>query len=103
MSRIIGLIDQIFDRYSIMVKHKLTRLCAACGNEKPLSAFLEINSTHGTHYSAICATCRAAGKGKKDTKPGDEDTVTLPGGARIGSKEKVFISKEQKRQIKDLK
>ena len=86
-----------------MTKHKLTRTCSACGIEKPLSAFLEVTQTHGTRYGAICSTCRAAGKGKKETKASDEGTVTLPGGARIGSKEKVFISKEQNRQIRDIK
>lgn len=86
-----------------MTKNKLTRVCSACGIEKNLSAFLEISPTHGTRYGAFCATCRATGRAKKETKPTDEGTVTLPGGARIGSKEKVFIAKEQNRQIKDLK
>src|SRR5438105_2533589 len=84
-----------------MTKHKLTRVCSICGIEKPLSAFLEI-SAQGTRYGVICSSCRAAEKGKKEAKP-EEDIVTLPGGARIGGKEKVFIAKEQKRQIKDLK
>lgn len=85
-----------------MTKPKLMRVCFACGTEKPLSAFLVISPT-GTRYGVVCATCRAAGKDKKEIKPGDEETVTTPGGARMGFKEKVFIDKEQSRKIKDLK
>lgn len=86
-----------------MTKHKLTRTCASCGIDKPLSAFLEISSSHGSRYGQICATCRAAGKGVPHHKTSDDETVTVPSGARLGSKERVFIEKEQKRQVKDLK
>src|SRR6266568_2690642 len=79
---------------------QMTRTCSACGIEKPLAAFLEISSTHGTRYGNLCATCRGAGiTEKKLNKTEEEHSTIATSGTRIGLKERVFIEKEQKKQI----
>lgn len=85
-----------------MSQNQLTRVCAACGIEKPLSAFLQISGKQGNTYGNICATCRRQGK----TAPGTQEDDAGGGrsvGHRIGTKEKVYAETETKRQIKDLK
>jgi len=80
----------------------LTRTCASCGLEKPISAFLQISGSHGTIYGSVCATCRS----REDRKPQSEtedDRSTIPTGQRIGAKEKAFLDKEQFRQFQDKK
>lgn len=88
-----------------MSNHKqVTRICSSCGIEKPLSAFLQISETQGTVYGSLCAICRASGKtNKAEPKPSDDERTTVSTGIRIGSKEKVYSSKEQKRQIKNIR
>lgn len=78
---------------------QMTRTCSACGLEKPLAAFLEISSTHGTRYGNLCATCRGAGITEKKNKVEEEQSTVATSGSRIGLKERVFIEKEQKKQI----
>jgi hypothetical protein len=80
-------------------RSNMTRICSACGIEKPLAAFLEISGTHGTHYGAICSACRGAGiTGKKILTPEEESTMSTTGN-RIGSKERIFGENEQKKQL----
>lgn len=79
---------------------QMTRICSACGTEKPLAAFLEISSTHGTRYGTICATCRGAGITEKKHNNNEDDKSTIATtGTRIGLKERVFIENQQKKQI----
>jgi hypothetical protein len=81
-------------------RNQMTRICSACGIEKPLAAFLEISSTHGTRYGMICATCRGAGITEKKPTNTEEDTSTIATtGSRIGLKERIFIETEQKKQL----
>jgi hypothetical protein len=83
---------------------QMTRTCSACGLEKPLAAFLEISSTHGTRYGTICATCRGAGITEKKNNKAEEDQSTIAtSGTRIGLKERVFIEKKQKEQLSTAK
>jgi hypothetical protein len=78
----------------------MTRICSACGIEKPLAAFLEISSTHGTHYGNLCSACRGAGiTEKKSNKTEEEQSTIATSGSRIGLKERVFLEKEQKKQL----
>jgi len=79
----------------------LTRICSSCGLEKPLSAFLQLSNKEQTLYGNICATCR--GLGKTDKTFEESGKSTGPSGHRLGAKEKVYLEKEQKRQINDLK
>jgi hypothetical protein len=77
----------------------MTRICSACGIEKPLAAFLEISSTHGTRYGIYCSACRGSGLAEKKNK-NEEDPGTLSTtGNRIGLKERSFIEREQKKKI----
>lgn len=81
-------------------RNDMTRICSLCGIEKSLAAFLEISSTHGTHYGIICSACRGSGAIEKKTLKQDEDISTMAStGSRIGSKERVFIENEQKKKI----
>lgn len=83
---------------------QMTRTCIACGIEKPLAAFLEISSTHGTRYGNLCATCRGAGITEKKKNKGEEDQSTIAtSGTRIGLKERVFIEQKQKEQLNAAK
>lgn len=88
-----------------MTKPKqLTRTCSACGEEKPLSAFLQVGGAQGTHYGAICTPCRIAGKTTApDEKHNEEEGTTIRSGERIGIKEKVYATREQRRQREDTK
>jgi hypothetical protein len=80
-------------------RNQMTRICSACGLQKPLAAFLELSSTHGTRYGTICATCRGSkGNENKAPKKDDEQSTVATTGTRIGLKERVFIEKEQKKQ-----
>lgn len=85
-----------------MSQNQLTRVCAACGIEKPLSAFLEISGKQGNTYGNICATCRSQGKTAPVTND-DDSGSSRSIGHRISTKEKVYAETETKRQIKDLK
>src|SRR5690349_18583867 len=86
-----------------MTDQKPTRVCASCGIEKPLAAFLQLSEKHGTVYGNICVTCRSEGKTlKKEDKTEDERT-TNPTGARIGAKEKIYADEDNKRHLKNLK
>jgi hypothetical protein len=85
-----------------MSQNQLTRICAACGIQKPLSAFLQLSGKASNSYGNICATCRSQGK----TAPDSTDDTGSTGRTvehRIGTKEKVFAETENKKQIKDLK
>jgi len=87
-----------------MTKDKqLFRTCAACGLDKPLSAFLQLGSEPGTHYGFVCATCRKEGRTPPSNIITDDESTTVKTGKRIGSKEKVFAAKEKKLKLKDLK
>ena len=65
----------------------LTKTCSSCGQQKPLSAFLQLAGAKGSMYGNICASCRktVATQGHKET---DEGT-TRKADHRIGSEEKV--------------
>ncbi|MEO8401983.1 MAG: hypothetical protein ABI597_09365 [Gammaproteobacteria bacterium] len=88
-----------------MAKRKsLTRICTACGIEKPLSAFLHISGAQGTTYGTICSTCRSAGITEKSNELLTEDERSgTSSGIRIGSKQKVEIEKQKKLEFKEFK
>src|SRR3990167_7374031 len=85
-------------------REHLTRICTACGMEKPLSAFLQITGAQGTTYGNICSTCRGTGAKEKSSVPAlEEEQSSTSSGIRIGSKQKVEIEKEKKRELDELK
>lgn len=67
----------------------LTKTCASCGEQKPLSAFLQLTGTQGTAYGNICATCRKTQMDKKSGHKDTDEVTTRTTGVKIDSKTKV--------------
>jgi len=85
------------------ITSQLTRTCIACGIEKPLSAFLQLDS-QGTSYGKICAKCRSQGKtGKPVPTSSDEERSTSPSGIGIRGKEKIYADAKREQKIHTLK
>jgi len=86
-----------------MTKHtQLTRICTACGIQKPLTAFLYLTSKLGTAYGNICSTCR--GKGiKEETKKvvSEEEKSSTTSSLRIGMKQLVEMELQKKLEQED--
>jgi len=81
----------------------LSRVCTACGIEKPLSAFLYLTS-QGTTYGSICATCRGKGIKEKAQKFVSEDErSSTTSGMRIGIKQLVEIELHKKQEKEERK
>jgi hypothetical protein len=80
----------------------LMKICASCGLEKPLSAFLQFSGADQGTYGNICGTCRRAEDEKAHTKKteagGGTSTETSKG---IRSKDKVHSDIEKKQQHQD--
>lgn len=77
----------------------LTKTCKACGQQKPLSAFLQMSGTkHGTGYGNICASCRKAAKEQvaRRKKTDADGGTTSETGHRIDSKSKVQDAKDRR-------
>jgi len=84
-----------------MVKYpSLTKTCASCGQEKPLSAFMQIGSLHGSIYGNICATCRKTNMNKKAGGQ-DDDRTTSKSDHAIDSKVKVAAEIDKKERFKE--
>lgn len=88
-----------------MTKHSpLSRICTACGIEKPLTAFLYLTSKAGTTYGTICATCRGKGIKEKAQKfVSEEERTSTTSGMRIGVKQLLEIELAQKREKEERK
>lgn len=78
----------------------LTKSCTNCGQQKPLSAFLEMSGTHGTAYGNVCSSCRktAMEAAERRKKTEAEGSTTSETGHKIDSKTKVHdaIDKREK-------
>ena len=78
----------------------LTKTCMNCGQQKPLSAFLEMSGTHGTAYGNVCSSCRktAMEAMERRKKTEAEGSTTSETGHKIDSKTKVHdaIDKREK-------
>src|SRR5262245_33172813 len=83
---------------------QLTRTCSVCGIEKPLSAFLQLDPTHGTSYGKICAKCRGMGKTNKPAPVAttEDERGTTPG-VGIRAKEKLYADLKREQKIHTLK
>jgi hypothetical protein len=69
----------------------LTKTCLNCGQQKPLTAFLEMSVSHGTAYGNVCATCRktAMEAAERRKKTEAEGSTTSETGHKIDSKSKI--------------
>lgn len=80
-----------------------TKVCSNCGQQKPLSAFLQM--AEGRGYGNICSTCRHAAieDGASDESADQEESSTSKSRHRIDSKAKVHgeIDKRQLRKEKE--
>jgi len=77
------------------------RTCTACGQKKPLVAFLELAGNKGHTYGDICATCRGSGLGRKKASEGEP--ADKSGGTsrlQIDNKAKMQREHEIKEQAK---
>lgn len=69
-------------------KQPLSKTCANCGLQKPLSAFLQLSETKGTSYGNICAHCRKTQVDNKNPTEPEESTRSTTG-HKIDHKAKV--------------
>lgn len=80
----------------------LTKTCVNCGQQKPLTAFLEMSGTQGTAYGNVCSSCRktALEALERRKKTEAEGSTTSESGHKIDSKTKVHdaIGKREKSQ-----
>ncbi|HEX4046126.1 MAG TPA: hypothetical protein VHZ76_10730 [Gammaproteobacteria bacterium] len=77
----------------------LSKTCASCGQQKPLSAFLQLNAKKGTIYGNICSSCRKANMEKVETTQETEDSTTPHATHTIDSKSKVYQENQNKQQF----
>lgn len=77
----------------------LTKTCVNCGQQKPLSAFLEMSSSHGASYGNVCAACRKTVQERRK-KTDAEGSTTSETGHKIDSKTKIHeaVGKREKFQ-----
>jgi len=80
----------------------LVRICAACGLQKPISAFLQLGGKQGAHYGNICSSCRSKGITERPKESLDDELSDTQAKNRIGAKEKYEMDKEKKRQFDEL-
>lgn len=80
----------------------LTKTCVNCGQQKPLTAFLEMSGTQGTAYGNVCSSCRktALEAMERRKKTEAEGSTTSETGHKIDSKTKIHdaIDKREKSQ-----
>ncbi len=78
----------------------LTKICRSCGQQKPLSAFLQLGAPRNTTYGNICADCRKTAPKINTPKESDEASTSTTG-HRIDSKAKVHAEIDKRQQRKD--
>lgn len=84
----------------------LTKTCVNCGQQKPLTAFLEMSGTQGTAYGNVCSACRktALEAQERRKKTEAEGSTTTETGHKIDSKTKVHDAigkRERSQQIEE--
>jgi len=82
----------------------LTKICNSCGQQRPLSAFLQLTGPQGTTYGNTCAPCRKANLEKPQSPKEPEEKTSSTTGVKIDSKTKVkgeIDKRAQRKQIED--
>ncbi len=83
---------------------QFSKTCIACGDSKPLAAFLQISGAQGTLYGNVCATCRAANAKITLTPQEDsDDQGSGSSGLAVNAKTKVKTAQDERQKAKDLK
>jgi hypothetical protein len=86
------------------MQNQLSKTCAACGLQKPLSAFLQISGPEGTSYGNVCSTCRGSQAGRKIVIPAaEEEHSSSSTGLKIDAKAKIAIDRDKKRALDEKK
>jgi hypothetical protein len=86
------------------MQNQLSKTCAACGLQKPLSAFLQISGPEGTSYGNVCSTCRGSQAGKKIVIPAaEEEHSSSSTGLKIDAKAKIAIDRDKKKAVDEKK
>jgi len=80
----------------------LTKTCNSCGQQKPLSAFLELSGPQGTTYGNICASCRKANIENISQPKEPEDSTRSTTGIKIDAKAKVQGEKDKRELRKQI-
>jgi hypothetical protein len=68
---------------------KLTKTCSSCGQQKPLTAFLQLSGPEGSTYGNICSSCRRTAVEKNKGPKEKEESTTSTTGFKIDTKSKV--------------
>lgn len=84
--------------------HKpITKTCSSCGEQKPLSAFLQLSGTGGSSYGNICASCRKTALENANRHTDADEVTTSTTGVKIDSKTKVKGEVDKREWLKQLK
>src|SRR5579885_705059 len=82
----------------------LTKTCSSCGQQKPMSAFLQLAGPQGTTYGSVCASCRKSNAEKPSLPKELEGTITSGTWTKIDSKTKVkaeIDKRELRKQVEE--
>lgn len=80
----------------------LSKKCASCGIQKPLSAFLSLKTQLGTHYGNLCANCRQTqAKDANLIEQENEDSSDTVNRHTIDNKTKIAIESDKKQRLKE--
>ena len=87
-----------------MIKQLQTsRTCPACGQKKPLVAFLESTGDKGPTYGDLCSSCRGSRRDQTTSNGDDSDESSGGGGTtrlQIDNKTRIQLDREKNKQLK---
>jgi hypothetical protein len=80
----------------------LSKTCSSCGQQKPLTAFLQLSEANSTHYGNICASCRKTALENAEVIEA-EDSSKSKTRLAIDAKTKVQIEQDKRKERQHLK
>jgi len=87
-----------------MIKQLQTsRTCPACGQKKPLVAFLKSTGDKGPIYGDLCSSCRGSRRDQTRSNGDDSDESSGGGGStrlQIDNKTRIQLDREKNKQLK---
>ncbi|MBV9575646.1 MAG: hypothetical protein JO149_03385 [Gammaproteobacteria bacterium] len=90
----------IYEMFAMVKPTTPTKTCSNCGQQKPLTAFLQLTAAEGRGYGNICATCRKTTEGSTATEQDDKSDSSKTG-HRIDAKAKVQGAKDKREFLKE--